>query len=154
MPDKCVYTLLSEQERLAVDIAIVLSYKTSRDRVLLNPAKANAVDFMRFIAMDAAKRGEISSSVSNLVCADISIRREQIAKNSRLLQESQEKWMMTQMNQGLIPEDIANYIQQTPFLETHNFIDTSKIRPELRARLNHIRIKSKVKPPLKETSRP
>ena len=150
--DQCVYSSLSEQDRLAIDISIILSYKVSREQVLLHPAKATAVDFMRVIAMDAAKRREPPSSISNLVCADICIRREQIAKNSRLLQESQEKYMMAQINQGLIPEDIATYIHQTPFVGTHNFIDTTKIRPEIKSRLNPTRTKSHVKPMMKETS--
>ena len=147
MPNQsCAYVALNEQDRLAIDVSIILSYKVSRERVLLNPARASAVDFMRMIAMDIAKRGEPGTSVSNLICADISIRREQIAKNSKLLQESQEKYMMAQLNQGLIPEDIARFVHQMPFMDTDAFIDQNNVRPEIKARLNHTAVKSQVKP--------
>lgn len=132
---RCAYLALSEQDRLAIDTSVVLTYKSSRERIMLNPAKATPVDFMRVMAMEAAKRNDPPSSITHLVNADISIRREQIAKTPQLLKESREKFLMAQINQGLIPEDIANFIYQTTFMDMRTFIDPSKIRPELKSRL-------------------
>lgn len=131
----CAYTSLSEQDRLAIDTSVVLTYKTSRERIMLNPAKATPVDFMRVMAMDAARRNDPPNSITHLVNADISIRREQIAKTPQLLKESREKFLMAQINQGLIPDDIANFIYQTTFMDMRTFIDPTKIRPELKSRL-------------------
>lgn len=137
MPDRpSAYAMLNESDRLAIDTSVVLTYKTSRDRVQLSPARATPVDFMRVMVMEAFIRGgpPAAPSVVQLVSADISIRREQIAKTPQLLRESREKFLMAQISQGMVPEDIANFIYQTPFIDMRSFIDPSKLDPDARFR--------------------
>lgn len=130
------YASLNASDRIAIDTSVVLTYKSSRERVLLSPAKATQVDFMRVMVMDAAIRGSAPAapSVAQLIAADISIRREQIAKTPQLLKESREKFLMAQINQSMVPEDIANFIYQTPFVDMRTYLDASKLDPSARFR--------------------
>ncbi len=139
------YASLNESDQLAIDTSVILTYKVSRDRVLLSPAKATQVDLMRVMVMDAAIRGiaPAAASIVQLVTADISIRREQIAKTPQLLKESREKFLMAQINQALVPEDIANFIYQTPFVDMRSFIDQSKLSQASKFRMASVEAAAK-----------